>query len=92
MFINTVTIADPDKDGDYLIINAADFDPMKHVPWDERGAAGDDAESAKAETQDPDNMTRSQMFAFLRARGETVAPASKDETLRERVRAIVSEG
>jgi hypothetical protein len=34
--IPTITICDPDKPGDYLIINATDFNHEKHILWEER--------------------------------------------------------
>ncbi|NUB27213.1 hypothetical protein [Azospirillum brasilense] len=90
--IKTVTIVDPGRDGDSLVINEADFDSANHVLWEERGAAEDSSESLREAAQDPDTMSRAQMFKFLRDRGETPAPATKDETLRERVRVIIAEG
>lgn len=38
MKLETIRIADPNKDGDYITINADDFDPDTHVVFGEKPA------------------------------------------------------
>ena len=35
----TVKIQDPEKPGDFRVINESDFDPIYHTPWKDEGKA-----------------------------------------------------
>lgn len=46
--LETIAIEDPDKPGDYLVINRKDFDPKTQKAWDPSKAKADGKDSDPA--------------------------------------------